>query len=164
MRRATPNKKCDATPTIRRQPEKRYPRTGKRGAPQVFPRKVHEILTNESADIVTWNAAGTTFRIMDMETFTRTLGNIAHTGGEDRPNVMRYFQRWGQQTAIVNAGVVWSAPFPGQLKWQLRRLQQRGKRSCRWCRFPATLSTAVSAASFYDRQGYGCRASASGCT
>jgi hypothetical protein len=73
MRRATPNKKCDATPTIRRQPEKRYPRTGKRGAPQVFPRKVHEILTNESADIVTWNAAGTTFRIMDMETFTSQI-------------------------------------------------------------------------------------------
>jgi hypothetical protein len=39
---------------------------------------------------------------MDMETFTRTLGNLAHTGGEDRPNVMRYFQRWGRQTAIVN--------------------------------------------------------------
>jgi hypothetical protein len=39
---------------------------------------------------------------MDMETFTKTLGGLSHNAGEDRPNVVRFFQRWGNRTAIIN--------------------------------------------------------------
>jgi len=39
---------------------------------------------------------------MDIDTYPKQVGNIVHTGGEDRPNVERFFTRWGQRTAIVN--------------------------------------------------------------
>ena len=39
---------------------------------------------------------------MDVETFTKTLGHLNHTAGDDRPNVVRFFQRWGNRTAVVN--------------------------------------------------------------
>ena len=45
----------------------KYPRTGKRGAPQVFPRKLYEILMNEPSEIVSWTDAGDSFFIKDME-------------------------------------------------------------------------------------------------
>lgn len=45
----------------------KYPRTGKRGAPQVFPRKLYEILMNEPSEIVSWTDAGDAFLIKDME-------------------------------------------------------------------------------------------------
>lgn len=51
----------------------RYPRTGKRGAPQVFPRKLYEILDNESEDTISWTESGHSFVIKDMETFVTSV-------------------------------------------------------------------------------------------
>jgi len=50
-----------------------YPRTGRRGAPQVFPRKLYEILSQENTDTVSWNQLGTNFVIADMEDFTENI-------------------------------------------------------------------------------------------
>jgi len=47
----------------------KYPRTGKRGAPQAFPRKLFEILCQEPGDIIGWTEGGSSFLIKDMETF-----------------------------------------------------------------------------------------------
>jgi hypothetical protein len=43
--------------------------SGKRGAPQAFPRKVFEILKEQSTDIVGWSKSGLTFHISDMDRF-----------------------------------------------------------------------------------------------
>lgn len=51
----------------------KYPRTGKRGAPQVFPRKLFEILENEHNDIISWNETGDSFVIKDMDYFTTNV-------------------------------------------------------------------------------------------
>jgi len=51
----------------------KYPRTGKRGAPQVFPRKLYEILSNESSRIIAWTESGTSFVIKDMDTFVTDI-------------------------------------------------------------------------------------------
>lgn len=39
---------------------------------------------------------------MEQDTLTETLGNLAFTGGEPRVFTSRFFQRWGNKTAIVN--------------------------------------------------------------
>ena len=39
---------------------------------------------------------------MDPETLTESLGNLSFTIGEDRPEVDRFFTRWGGHSAIVN--------------------------------------------------------------
>ena len=39
---------------------------------------------------------------MDVDTYPKQIANLIHTGGEDRPNVERFFERWGRRTAIVN--------------------------------------------------------------
>jgi uncharacterized protein (DUF1501 family) len=39
---------------------------------------------------------------MDDETYTRTLGGVAHTAGDDRPSVSRFFERWGHKAAVIN--------------------------------------------------------------
>ncbi len=39
---------------------------------------------------------------MDPGTLTETLGNLSFTAGEDRPEVERFFSRWGGRTAIIN--------------------------------------------------------------
>mmetsp|Transcript_16192 Transcript_16192/g.49472 ORF Transcript_16192/g.49472 Transcript_16192/m.49472 type:complete len:446 (-) Transcript_16192:388-1725(-) len=49
---------------------RKYPRTGKRGAPQVFPRKLFELLQKEPANVISWDAEGETFAIQDMDAFT----------------------------------------------------------------------------------------------
>lgn len=46
------------------------PRVGKRGAPQAFARKLYEILTTESTDVIAWNAQGTAFHVKDVDTFS----------------------------------------------------------------------------------------------
>eukprot|EP00968_Pinguiococcus_pyrenoidosus_P004822 scaffold309_cov235-Pinguiococcus_pyrenoidosus.AAC.26 len=51
---------------------RKYPRTGKRGAPQAFPRKLFELLASEDRRVISWDAEGECFAIMDMEVFTRT--------------------------------------------------------------------------------------------
>jgi hypothetical protein len=50
-------------------PNKYYPRTGKRGAPQAFPRKVFEILSEQPAEIISWTPSGLAFMIHDMPRF-----------------------------------------------------------------------------------------------
>jgi hypothetical protein len=39
---------------------------------------------------------------MDMDSFTDTLGGLNFTNGNDRANVLRYFQRWGARSAVIN--------------------------------------------------------------
>lgn len=56
-----------ASPRAGRSDLARYPRTGKRGAPQVFPRKLFEILDNESPEVIAWTDSGSSFAIKDME-------------------------------------------------------------------------------------------------
>ena len=75
MRSQKPKRRHDTPgmPNPHRKMEIQYPRTGKRGAPQVFPRKLREVLTNESSDIVAWNEAGTAFWVKDMEVFTTSI-------------------------------------------------------------------------------------------
>ena len=46
------------------------PRVGKRGAPQAFARKLYEILTTESQDVIAWNADGTAFHVKDVDNFS----------------------------------------------------------------------------------------------
>lgn len=39
---------------------------------------------------------------MDPDTTLGTAGNLTFTAGEDRPNVTRFFQRWGRRAVICN--------------------------------------------------------------
>mmetsp|Transcript_5417 Transcript_5417/g.6769 ORF Transcript_5417/g.6769 Transcript_5417/m.6769 type:complete len:436 (-) Transcript_5417:290-1597(-) len=50
-----------------------YPRTGRRGAPQVFPRKLYQIMTESSEDVISWTTNGTSFIILDMDTFSEQI-------------------------------------------------------------------------------------------
>jgi hypothetical protein len=59
-----------------------YPRTGKRGVPQQFPRRLYEMLESEaklavaSPDetfVISWSASGKAFRILDVELFADTI-------------------------------------------------------------------------------------------
>jgi len=57
----------------------KYPRTGKRGAPQAFARKLYEILESETCDCASWNDAGNAFFVKDIERFSNDI-------------LMRYFR------------------------------------------------------------------------
>jgi len=48
-------------------------KTGRRGAPQAFARKLYEILEVESSDYITWNETGTAFIIVNLDTFTELI-------------------------------------------------------------------------------------------
>lgn len=51
-----------------------YPRTGRRGVPQQFPRKLYEMLEAESnGTIVHWSSSGRAFRIADVSLFTQEI-------------------------------------------------------------------------------------------
>uniref|UniRef100_A0A6V2VRS5 HSF-type DNA-binding domain-containing protein n=1 Tax=Heterosigma akashiwo TaxID=2829 RepID=A0A6V2VRS5_HETAK len=50
-----------------------FPRTGSRGAPQVFARKLYQILLTESKDVICWNEPGTAFFIKDMDRFSQEV-------------------------------------------------------------------------------------------
>ncbi|KAL7537023.1 hypothetical protein ACHAWF_005636 [Thalassiosira exigua] len=57
-----------------------YPRTGKRGVPQQFPRKLFEMLEAESitprtsnSAIVNWSSSGRAFRIADVSLFSEEI-------------------------------------------------------------------------------------------
>eukprot|EP00986_Skeletonema_menzelii_P004328 scaffold1464_cov149-Skeletonema_menzelii.AAC.24 len=54
-----------------------YPRTGKRGVPQQFPRKLFEMLDVESSRIrsgcVAWSSCGRAFRIADVAVFSEEI-------------------------------------------------------------------------------------------
>ena len=55
----------------------KYPRTGKRGVPQQFPRKVFDMLEAESGGassaIVHWSLSGRSFRIVDVARFSSEI-------------------------------------------------------------------------------------------
>jgi hypothetical protein len=59
-----------------------YPRTGKRGVPQQFPRRLFEMLEGEaklaleSPDekfVISWSGSGQAFRITDVDLFATTV-------------------------------------------------------------------------------------------
>lgn len=51
-----------------------FPRTGRRGAPQVFPRKLFQILDEVDEDVIAWtNSQGTSFTIYDMDSFSENV-------------------------------------------------------------------------------------------
>jgi hypothetical protein len=60
-----------------------YPRTGKRGVPQQFPRRLYEMLEGEaklalkssdySSVVICWSESGKAFRIHDVELFAETV-------------------------------------------------------------------------------------------
>ena len=59
-----------------------YPRTGKRGVPQQFPRRLFEMLESEAklasastdkAGIISWSASGKAFRIADVDSFVASV-------------------------------------------------------------------------------------------
>lgn len=54
-----------------------YPRTGKRGVPQQFPRKLFEMLDMESnrlrSGCVAWSSCGRAFRIADVAVFSEEI-------------------------------------------------------------------------------------------
>jgi len=49
--------------------QRKYPRTGKRGAPQAFAHKLYEILEAESTEVIAWSGTGRAFFIKDMDIF-----------------------------------------------------------------------------------------------
>lgn len=51
----------------------KYPRTGKRGAPQAFARKLFEILSHESPSVISWSESGDSFFIHDVEEFVNNV-------------------------------------------------------------------------------------------
>lgn len=59
-----------------------YPRTGKRGVPQQFPRRLYEMLQSESKllenssnheDVIAWSDSGKAFRILDVTAFSSAV-------------------------------------------------------------------------------------------
>mmetsp|Transcript_20448 Transcript_20448/g.26821 ORF Transcript_20448/g.26821 Transcript_20448/m.26821 type:complete len:246 (+) Transcript_20448:19-756(+) len=66
-----------------------YPRTGKRGVPQQFPRRLYEMLESESklastlpdhSQVISWSASGKAFGILDVNQFTsRVLSKYFRT-------------------------------------------------------------------------------------
>lgn len=59
-----------------------YPRTGKRGVPQQFPRRLYEMLEGEARlaaaspnekFVISWSESGRAFRIVDVELFAETV-------------------------------------------------------------------------------------------
>mmetsp|Transcript_38974 Transcript_38974/g.81929 ORF Transcript_38974/g.81929 Transcript_38974/m.81929 type:complete len:201 (-) Transcript_38974:136-738(-) len=61
----------DSTITV---DKRNYPRTGKRGVPQTFPRKLHIMLEAESKEmIVHWSNSGRAFHIADVSLFSKEV-------------------------------------------------------------------------------------------
>lgn len=59
-----------------------YPRTGKRGVPQQFPRRLYEMLESEAKlaeskpdeiFVISWSDSGKAFRITDVDEFAATV-------------------------------------------------------------------------------------------
>mmetsp|Transcript_19334 Transcript_19334/g.44054 ORF Transcript_19334/g.44054 Transcript_19334/m.44054 type:complete len:239 (-) Transcript_19334:173-889(-) len=73
---------CLFHPSNTKVPHKSYPRTGKRGVPQQFPRRLYEMLEVESSSqssqdfdkkIIRWSKSGRAFKISDTKTFAEIL-------------------------------------------------------------------------------------------
>lgn len=54
----------------------KYPRFGKRGAPQAFPSKLYEILEGENPDIVGWTETGRGFEV---RLYVKCVGQVVVT-------------------------------------------------------------------------------------
>jgi hypothetical protein len=54
-----------------------YPRTGKRGVPQQFPRRLYKMLQSESVSketqAIMWSDSGAAFRIVDVHSFSSLI-------------------------------------------------------------------------------------------
>jgi hypothetical protein len=59
-----------------------YPRTGKRGVPQQFPRRLYEMLESEAKlastslneqVVISWSESGKAFRIVDVDSFVTSV-------------------------------------------------------------------------------------------
>ena len=59
-----------------------YPRTGKRGVPQQFPRRLYEMLESEAklhptqpsdSAVISWSSSGKAFRIVDVGAFAAAV-------------------------------------------------------------------------------------------
>jgi len=59
-----------------------FPRTGKRGVPQQFPRRLYEMLDSENSSleadsnhpkVIAWSESGLAFRIFDVAQFSETI-------------------------------------------------------------------------------------------
>jgi hypothetical protein len=82
MNRTTSNRKKDQTPVTQS-----YPRTGKRGVPQQFPRRLYTMLDSESnhneeatsqagkdcEPVIQWSESGQAFRIIDTDKFSNDV-------------------------------------------------------------------------------------------
>lgn len=47
-----------------------YPKTGIRGSPQMFPRKLRKMLEEVAPHVMAWNTSGNGFHIFDIDVFT----------------------------------------------------------------------------------------------
>jgi hypothetical protein len=56
---------------------------------------------------------------MDPMTVLGTAGNLSWCSGDDRPNVDRFFRRWGRQIAIMRGINVHSAGHDAGMKWAM---------------------------------------------
>ena len=50
-----------------------FPRTGRRGAPQAFARKLHMILCEEPDDVICWTTSGQGFMIYNLDKFVTNV-------------------------------------------------------------------------------------------
>jgi HSF-type DNA-binding len=64
------------------QAQHKFPRTGKRGVPQQFPRRLYEMLETETKhmetsaaylSVITWSLSGKAFRIVNVPDFASTI-------------------------------------------------------------------------------------------
>ena len=71
-----------ATTALPDLPSLTFPRTGKRGVPQQFPRRLYEMLNSESkliedapsrSRVIAWSDSGKSFRIYDVHEFSETV-------------------------------------------------------------------------------------------
>eukprot|EP00804_Cyclotella_cryptica_P010228 CCRYP_016700-RA/>CCRYP_016700-RA protein AED:0.04 eAED:0.04 QI:31/1/1/1/0/0/2/500/129 len=68
------NETCNCENTSVEEDKIQYPRTGKRGVPQQFPRKLYEMLEMESRSFsVGWTASGRGFQITNVPLFSEVV-------------------------------------------------------------------------------------------
>jgi len=72
---------------------------------------------------------------MDEDTWRAEIGNLSWSGGLDRPNMDRYFQRWVNKTALIRGVNVHSAGHEAGMKWMMT-----GTSSSSYPDWPTTLA------------------------
>lgn len=56
---------------------------------------------------------------MDPDTWLAQVGSLSWSGGEDRPNMDRFFARWGARTALIRGVNVHSAGHDTGMQWMM---------------------------------------------